>query len=221
MKSKEMLKKIHLFSSLDDQELDLIHGSTKNRKYLKNSVVLQEGEPGDSFFLTVSGVGKFVLFSEDGKEIILSEFSEGDFFGEIAILDGEPRSSSVTTKTECEFIVIQGKDLFEIMKNHPGVSIKIIQNFCERMRGLTKKVGSLTFLDATGRVASFILETAKKSGSQIKQGVRIENFPSVQEISSTLALTRETVSRALKNMKDQGYVAQTGKTLIVHEDALL
>ncbi len=219
MNSKEMISQIPLFSGLDEQELDLVFHSSTRKKFQKKSIVFQEGEPGDSFFMTVSGEGNFVLFSEDGKEIILSEFSKGDFFGEIAILDGKPRSSSVVTKTNCEFLVIEGKDLFEIMEGHPAVSIKVIKRLCERLRDLTKKVGTLTFLDATGRVAAYIMEIAKKDGTPITKGVKIEDFPHPHEISSKLGLTRESVSRVLKNMKKQGYITTTGENLIVHEEA--
>ena len=116
---REHLKNIFLFSELSYQELDLILSTSRRKRYPKGSIVFHEGDPGDFLLVIFSGKVKVVLLGEGGQEIILSILGPGSFFGEMAILEAAPRSATVLTLENSEFLSIEQKSFMELLQRHP------------------------------------------------------------------------------------------------------
>jgi len=211
-----LLKEIPIFSDLNEEEIKEIFNISSIKKFEKNDVVLLQHEPGDSLFILLQGKVKVVLFSKDGKEVILSTLSRGDYFGEMSLLDGKPRSASVIASEDSEFIILKREKFIKLIKNYPNIALKLLSEFSRRLRTADKKISSLALMDVYGRVARAIMELAEKDG--IKEGNNyIIERPTHQNLANMAGTSRETVSRVLRDFIQSGYISIEGKNLIIHD----
>lgn len=211
-----VLRKVPLFSSLKDEELEAINRLSFVRKYPKDMVVLLMDEEGDTLFLIIRGKVKVTSFSESGKEIIFSILGEGDFFGDMSLLDGKPRSASVVTVEESEICLLRRQDFNRLIESHPGIALKLLKELTTRLRKADERIQSLALLDVSGRVAGILLQLAEESGRKMPAGgVYIRVRPTHQELANMVGTTRETVTRILKQMENRNYIIMTGKSVTI------
>ncbi|HWP47433.1 MAG TPA: Crp/Fnr family transcriptional regulator [Candidatus Limnocylindrales bacterium] len=217
LKIKEFLKQVPLFTDLEDEEIDLIYQVSRIVHYPPDTLILSEDEPGNRLYVILTGRVKIALWGEEGQEIILSVLKQGEFFGEMSLLDEEPRSANVVTLEDTETISIQRKDFTAQMKKHPGILLKVARELCRRLRNADKKIGDLAFLQVYGRVAQLLMQLASSQGIVTKYGILIPNMPTHREIAANLGSSREAVSRVLSDMKKRGQISTSGRQLILHE----
>lgn len=164
-------------------------------------------------FIIIEGKVKISRLSDDGKEVILTILSDSDFFGEMAILDGLTRSANVTAMEDSELFLIQRSDFIDLLKNHPEVSIALLQELTQRLRAADMKIKSLSLKDAEGKVATVIMQLADDVG-KIKQGVvEIEKLPFQHDLANMAGTSRETISRTLHSFAKKGLVELDGSKL--------
>jgi CRP/FNR family cyclic AMP-dependent transcriptional regulator len=214
---KQAIKSIPLFSGLTDREVDLLAISGSRRKFPPKNVVFQEGDIGEVLYIILSGRVKVLLTGKDGQEFILSFLGPGNFFGEMAILDSAPRSATVITVEPCDFFLLGQKELSELLINHPDISIKILKNLSQRLRKVSEQIRSLVMFDIYGRVGRCLLNLAEAQGGQVQGQFLVSNRPSFQELAKMIGCTRETLSRALKALKDNGCLTVTPKTIYINK----
>src|SRR5207245_9836754 len=147
-------------------ELERVADITRERSYPRNSVSLFECDPGDALYVVAEGEVKVVLIGEDGREVILSVLGEGEFFGEMALIDEEPRSAHVIAMEDSTLLVLRREDFQGILKQTPGIALALLRELSRRLRRVDEKVGSLVLLDVNGRVAQLLLELADEAGSE-------------------------------------------------------
>jgi len=217
MMVNQFLKQIPLFNDLAEEEIDMLCRVSKIKHYPKNTIILSEDEPGDTLYIILAGRVKVVLWWEDGRELLLSILKQGDFFGEMSLLDDEPRSANVIALEDTEAISMQRKDFINQVKSHPILLLKIVKELCRRLRNMDKKIGTLAFLDVYGRVAQLLMQLAKSRGVSTKYGIVISNMPTHREIAAALGSSREAVSRVLSDMRKRGQISTSGRELILHE----
>ncbi|MFL5471892.1 MAG: Crp/Fnr family transcriptional regulator, partial [Gemmatimonadales bacterium] len=143
----EVLRKVPLFSGLSESDLAAFADLTRERSYPKGSVIVFEDDPGDALFLVAAGQVKVVLIAEDGREVILSVLGEGSFFGEMAVIDEEPRSAHVIAMDESSLLVLRREDFHARLRNSPEVAISLLKEISRRLRRADEKIGSLVLLD--------------------------------------------------------------------------
>ena len=208
-----MLDNIPLFSGLQTDELSRLSNRAVIHSYPKNTIVMNQGDEGNSLHVIVSGKVKVFLSNEDGKEIILNTEGPGEYFGEMALLDSEPRSASVITVEPSKMAIISKSDFESFLHESPQTTLKILQHTLSRLRALTETVSSLALLDVYGRVARLLLQAAKE-----EDGVNIVKLEMTQqEIANHIGSSREMVSRILKDLKTGGYIEQKGKQIILRQ----
>lgn len=215
MISEELLRQVPLFSGLDDTDIQSLMGAVARRKYLKDAVIFFEHDPGDAMFMILSGRVKVTILSDDGREIILSMLTERDFFGEMSLLDNEPRSATAIAVQETEVAVLHQKDFLSIVEKRPRVAINLLSALSDRLRKANHQIGSLALLDVYGRVAAVLLEMARDSGIRLKDGRIRFRRPTHQEIANMIGATRETVSRTISDLHRQGYIEISGKNVVI------
>lgn len=213
---REHLQKIPLFSELDLRELTMILKAARSVEFAKGSMVFQEGDGGDDLFVIMSGRVKVVLEGEQGQEVTLAILEEGNFFGEMALLESVPRSATVITLEPCQFLQLDQNSFFVLLQNHPSMGVKILKNLSSRLRAASEKIRSLVMVDVYGRVARCLADMAKSQGPG-KPKI-IANRPSHQELAHMIGCSRETVSRAMKVLQDEGFLTMTRKEMIVYPD---
>ncbi len=213
---KEVLKSFPLFSDLSDEDLSDIEKIVKKKKYTKNEIILYQFDPGDSLYIISRGKVKVVLFSKDGKEVLLSNLGPGEFFGEMSLLDGLPRSASVVAIEDSEVIIVNRRDFLELIRNHPEIAMRILTEMSKRLRSADQKIGSLILMDVYGRVARVLVELAEKEGKRINNDIVIETKLRQQDIANMVGASRETISRVLKDFVQNGFITIDGKKIIIH-----
>jgi CRP/FNR family transcriptional regulator, cyclic AMP receptor protein len=214
-----IFKKIPLFSSLKDEELEAISKVSLVKNYPKDKLILIADEEGDALFIIRSGKVKVTSFSESGKEVIFSLLSEGDFFGDMSLLDGKPRSASVVTLEESSVYILRRVDFNRIVEKHPNIALKLLMELTSRLRKADERIESLALLNVSGRVAGILLQLAEESGRKTPEGILIRSRPTHQDLANMVGTTRETVTRILKQMETRNYIILSGKDLtIINQD---
>ena len=212
-----ILRRIPLFSSLKDDELEAIYKLSYIRKCTKDSLILLENEGGDTLFIIISGKVKVTTFSESGKEVIFSILNEGDFFGDMSLMDGKPRSATVISIEDSELRLLRRNDFIKLVEEHPGIALKLLEELTTRLRKADERIESLAILDVTGRVAGILLQLADEHGEKTDNGVVIKSRPTHQELANMVGTTRETVTRVLKQLENKKYINMSGKDLQIFD----
>src|SRR3989475_3427846 len=141
----------------------------------------------------------FRSIGEDGREVILSVLSEGDFFGEMSLIDEEPRSAHVIAMEDSNLLVIRREDFQVILQQSPGIALALLRELSRRLRRVDEKGGSLVLLDVNGRVAQLLLDLADEAGSD-RITPRLPHHPIAQMIGSS----PQTVSRPMPRLGQEG-----------------
>ena len=155
---------------MDDRELASVAAVAKVRRYAKDDVIFHADESGDIFCLIKEGQVKVTMISPEGKEIILSLLGPGDFFGEMALLDNEPRSATVVATEPLEVVTIWRSDFLQILQENFGITRKVLAELSRRLRNASNRIESLATMDVYGRLARFFLDLAAQSGKHLDSG---------------------------------------------------
>jgi CRP-like cAMP-binding protein len=213
-------RKFPLFADLDDRELASIAAVAKTRHYAKDDVVFHADESGDIFCLIREGQVKVTMISPEGKEIILSLLGPGDFFGEMALLDDEPRSATVIATESLEIVTIWRSDFLQILAENFTIAKKVLAEISRRLRYASNRIESLATMDVYGRLARFFLDLAKKRGKVLDNGYVAVTRPTHQSIANMIGTSRETVSRLIHDLMRQNLLLSEGKTIYLRKTAL-
>ena len=209
------LRQIPLFASLKDEEIEAIFKLSVTKKCSKDTIILLEDEEGDTLFVILKGKVKVTTFSESGKEVIFSILNEGDFFGDMSLLDGKPRSATVISVEESELRLIRRSDFSKLLETHPGIALKLFEELTSRLRKADERIESLALLDVTGRIAGILLQLADERGEKSDESILIKSRPTHQELANMVGTTRETVTRVLKQLENKKYIYMEGKDLTI------
>jgi CRP-like cAMP-binding protein len=215
LENVEFLKRVPIFSELSDDTLLKLAKSGSIQSFSKDSIILSEMEAGSALFIIISGKVKISRISniEDDKEVILSILNSSDFFGEMAILDGQTRSATATAMEDSKIFLLQRNDFLDLLNTHPEVSIALLQELTQRLRAAGMKIKALSLKDAEGKVATVLLQLADDIG-KIKNGVvEIEKLPYQHELANMAGTSRETISRTLHSFAKKGLVELEGSKL--------
>ena len=214
-KTLELIKQISMFQDLKEEDLEKMCKLLVLKDYTKDSMIVNQEEMGDALYIIYSGKVKVVLYGESGREIILSIFKPGDFFGEMSLFDGQPRSANVLALEPSKLLVLTRSVFMTHLNECPSTAINILSEMSRRLRHADEIIGNLALMDVYGRVARLLMDLVKSEGEEIEDGFLIKDRPTQQDIASMVGTSRETVSRALKELARLGYISAKGKTFIV------
>ncbi len=206
----EVLESVPLFGQLPPEELAAFASLMRERTYPKGSVIVFEDDPGDALYLVAAGQVKVVLIGEDGREVILSVLGEGSFFGEMALLDDQPRSAHVIAMADSTLLLLRRDDFQARLRQSPAVAISLLAELSGRLRQADEKIGALVLLDVNGRVAALLLRLAEEEG-----GDRITKKLTHHTIAQMIGSSRETVSRTMRNLADRGIITVERKEIVL------
>ena len=215
-----LFKKLSLFAELDDQELAVIAGVAKTRRYAKDDVIFHADEMGDVFCVIREGKVKITMNSPEGKEIILAMMGPGEFFGEMALLDDAPRSATVVALEPLEVVTIWRTDFLQILQDNFSITRKLLSELSKRVRRMSLRIESLATMDVYGRLARFFLDLATQQGKVLDNGYVAVTRPTHQAIANMIGTSRETVSRLIHELMRQDLLLSEGKTVYLSKNAL-
>lgn len=208
----EVLRKVPLFEGLSDADLQAFSELCRERGYPKGSVIVFEDDPGDAMYLVADGQVKVVLIAEDGREVILTVLGPGSFFGEMAVIDEEPRSAHVIAMEESSLLVLRREDFHARLKQSPHVAIALLRELSRRLRRADEKIASLVLLDVNGRVANLLLRMAEEENAD-----RITRRLTHHTIAQMIGSSRETVSRTMRNLVDRGVIEVSRRQIVLKD----
>lgn len=220
-RTAEMLKEVELFSGLEDEQLLSILSLAEEKTFPKGVEIIREDEPeGSALFAILEGSAAVSVTSADGKETILSLLTAGDFFGEMSLIDGEPRSASVRTASPSRVLMIRREAFHSLLRKMPELSLALLHQLSQRLRKANKQISSLATLSILGRIAGVMLSLVEEQGirTPIAQGrtvVVVRSFPSRQMIAEMSGTSRESVSRAISEWRRRGAIAFRNRDLVV------
>jgi len=207
----DIFDRIPLFENLSQSERDSLAGRFILRRHPKNSIIINEGDDTSSFYIILEGRVKVYLNDDSGKEVILNIQGEGEYLGEVALLDKGPRSASVATIEDSKFAVLNRQAFVECITENPQLSLKIMQGLTLRLRALSENIRSLALMDVYGRVARLLLELAvDQDGEKV-----IEDRLTQNEIAARVGASSKMVGRIMQDLKKGGYVHKQGKYLTI------
>lgn len=201
MSTANFLTTVPLFRSLAPTEVASFAQLLREKSYPKGSVILFEDDPGDSLFIVRAGRVKVVLVAADGREVILGILDIGEHFGELSLIDDEPRSAHVVAMEESTLLVLRREDFRRRVEQNPAVAWALLMEMSNRLRRADEKIGSLVLLDVPGRIARLLLDAVTESASDY-----IEKPLTHQTIAHVIGASRETVSRAMREFVGAGWI---------------
>lgn len=220
MDTLALLRQVSIFRGLPAEELSELGVRLRPRAAQAGTVIVSQQEPGDALFLIASGKVKVVLYGETGREIILSMLRTGDFFGEMSLLDEQPRSANVVAIEETELLTLDRDAFRNHLLSRPATSLAVLAELSLRLRHADEVIGNLALLDVYARVARAIRELARAQGEPIEGGILIRERPTQQEMAGLIGTSRETVNRALSDFTRRGLLEMNGKQLLVRSGFL-
>jgi CRP/FNR family cyclic AMP-dependent transcriptional regulator len=212
----DFLATVPLFNGLDRSELEKFAEVTREKSYPKGSVILFEDDPGDSLFVVRDGRVKVVLIGEDGREVILGVLGVGEYFGELSLIDDRPRSAHVIAMEDSNLLVLRREDFRNRVESSPRVAWSLLTELSRRLRRADDKIGGLVLLDVPGRIARLLLDLAEETGANA-----IEKTLTHQTIAQMIGASRETVSRAMKDFQDAGWITVERRRIAIADRAAL
>src|SRR3954462_519605 len=187
----DFLATVPLFSGLQRDEIQRFAELTRERSYPKGSVILFQDDPGDSLFILRTGRVKVVLIGEDGREVILGVLEPGAHFGELALIDDQPRSAHVIAMEDAQLLILRREDFRRRVDANPSVAWALLCELSRRLRRADEKIGGLVLLDVPGRIARLLLDLSVDDETGM-----IEKVLTHQTIAQMIGASRETVSRS-------------------------
>ncbi len=214
---REALADSDLFGALAEEELDRLLAFGRRVRYPAGKVIFQKGDPGDSLMVVLSGRIKIGTLSAEGREAVLSFIEPCRSFGEVALLDGKPRSADATAVTAVELFVLRRADVMTFIERHPGIALRIIGMLCAKLRRTTEMVEDHVLLQMEARIARALLRLAAEYGRPCADGVRIELRLSQRELGGIVGLARENVNRQLAAWRGRGLLSIERGTITLRD----
>ena len=190
--------------------LDAIAPRGSARTFAANAILINEGDTTDSLYIVLSGRVKVYASSDDGREVVLTEYGPGEYFGELSI-DGARRSASIKALEPCSCRVVQGSELRQFLAEHPDFAMHLTHKLIGMVRRLTEQVRSLALQDVYGRMVRVLTELSEPVGDQRVVRQKLTQ----QDIADRIGSSREMVNRVMKELTTGGYIGQRDGRLVI------
>lgn len=205
MATRGLLAQIPLFSGMAPGELDGLAVIIRLHRYPAGETIFHEGDAGTALYIIEKGEVKIVLGSAEGKEVVLSLLGPGDFFGELALFDGEPRSADAVAKETSQLLIIRREDFLRFLADHPQVAMSLLAILSRRLRRTDELVRDAAFCDVRTRLVKKLLELAQTRGEAGPRGAIIIASQLTQtDLADMVGATRESINKWIR------YYAQKG-----------
>ena len=209
------------FQHMSAEELDEIIGFAAERRVAKGSTIFSKGDPGTSMMAVMAGRIRVSSISSDGREVMLNVIGAGEIFGEIALLDGKPRSADATALDDSVLMVVERRHFLPFLLRNPTLMERMLVVLCDRLRRTSIALEELALLDLPERLARLITKMAREYGRPVAEGMRIDMKLSQRDLATLVASSRETVNKQLRGWREQGVLDLVAGHIVVRNAAAL
>lgn len=207
------LKTLPAFQGLAPDRLDGIARMAVMRRVTRGTSVVLAGDSTDYVYFVLNGSLKVTVSDEDGREVILTIIGQGDVFGEMGVVDEEPRSATVTAVSAADLVQISQSDFRRLLQDNFEICLRVMSHLTHRLREADRKIESLALMDVYGRVARLLMDMAEQVDGQTIVKKKI----SKQDIAKMIGASREMVSRVMKDLQVRGLIAETEGGVILQD----
>jgi CRP/FNR family transcriptional regulator len=211
----DAIRRVPLFSTLSEEEFKKLKDIFQVKTYRKNQIIFLEEDTGSYMYVILSGKVKVTKSTPMGKETILAIHQAGDFFGEMALLDGKTSPAAVSAMEDSRIAMINHHDFRRLLMANEKVVSQIVQVLCSRLRQVWAQVQNLSYSTADDRIRAGILQLSRKHGVQDARGIIIDLKITHQELAELVGTSRETVTRTLAQLKKKGILRLENRRIIV------
>ncbi len=204
-----LLQTIPLFAGLRRDQLAAVGRHAVVRNVPRNTVLIRQGDAPEALYMIISGRARVSITGEDGKELVLDSLGPGEYFGELALIDGEPRSATVTTASDATVGVISRGEFEACLADTPEIAIGLLRGLSHRVRELDEQLRDFALLDVRGRLLRVLQKLARDGDGRRTEPV------TQQELANMVGASREMVSRVLNHLKSDGVIAVQGKAIVL------
>ncbi|MGZ5380957.1 MAG: Crp/Fnr family transcriptional regulator [Thermoanaerobaculia bacterium] len=215
----ELFSKVPLFEGVSPENRAALARAATLRTYRRGETIVQQGQPGDAFYVLVRGRVAVAIVAPDGREVVLNTLGEGDHFGEMALLDDAPRSASVIAQEKSDLAILSRTVFLDLLKSNFVLTRALLGAFSARLRRANATIEGLASLDVKSRLARYFRELAASRGRKAGGGWSVVVRPSQREIADTIGSSRETVSRTMSQMAAEQLIVPKGKAVYVKLDS--
>jgi len=211
----DLIRRVPLFATLTEEEFQSLEPIFQVKNYRKNQIIFLEEETGNYMYIVLAGKVKVTKTTTAGKESILAIHQVGDFFGEMALLDGKTAPATVSAMEDCRIATIHHNDFQRLLMSNEKVVRQIVQVLCSRLRQVWAQVQDLSYSTAETRIRAGILQLSRKHGVQDSRGIIIDLKITHQELAELVGTSRETVTRTLARLQKKGILLLDGRRIVL------
>lgn len=198
------LRRVPLFASLSQGQLTELTRVARRHRYARDEVVFYQADPGDTFYVILSGQVKVSVSSPEGQEAILVMLDAGESFGEFALLDEQPRSATIQVTRPTEVLALRKDDFHRLLRQSPDIALALLRVMTKRLRDTDQLVQDAAFLDVAERLAKKLLTLIEAHGRQSARGIELDVHLTQQDLAAMIGATRESVNKQLGAFRDRG-----------------
>lgn len=211
----EHLRRYPLFAKLPDAELLQLAERARSRMFKRGETLFRKDDPGNHLYVVLDGAVKIALPGEFGQEALVAIMRPGDFFGELALFDGSPRSASATALEDTRAALLARDDFLSFLETHPGAVRVVLDALARTIRRLSDRVEDLIFLDVPSRVAKYLLDLAQE-GDQ-----NLELTLTQDELAAFIGASRVSVNRVLGDLERREIIEIRRRHIVINDAAKL
>jgi len=215
-KTVDALRGIPLFAPMSREDLSELSHKLAKKHYRKGQVVIRMGDPGSSLHLIITGRVK-ISMPDDGSEVVLAHLGPDDFFGELALLDEQPRSAEATAVETTETWVLERGDFLDFLKWYPDTAIRILTVLGQRLRNLNSHLESIIFANPPARLAEILTELMDGHGRQTPQGQEITRNLTAAELAGMAGIETTAVRKLIRDLETAGIVTAKNRRYTIHK----
>jgi CRP/FNR family transcriptional regulator, cyclic AMP receptor protein len=212
----ESLRHCSLFAHMDAPTLETVARTLRRRRFKRNGVIFQQGDPGDALFIIETGIVKVVLLSAEGAEdAIIATLTPGMFLGELALLDGAAHSGSAIAAEPSETLVLDRESFQYLLDTQPQFRRATLAAMAIELRRLTAQAEELHFLDLLGRLTMRIVRMAEEAAPGIRRDARLSWPFNQSELAAMIGGARQSINRLLQDLIEDGLIRFDGDVLVI------
>jgi CRP/FNR family cyclic AMP-dependent transcriptional regulator len=217
----EVFTRSPLLANLPSDVLARLAGSARRRTYRRGEVIFHQGDPGDALHFITAGRVKVVLDAETGEEAVIAILGPGECFGELALIDGEPRSATVETLEPVQTVSLARADFMGFIRDNPQAAERLMVTLAGMVRRTDESMADLVFLDLEGRLVKKLLELAEAHGRDVDGAIEIELPMTQEDLAAMIGATRASVNKLLGWYEDRGAIQRRGRRIAIFDQERL
>lgn len=213
----QLLENVPFLAALEAADREALAGYMRPRQFSRGDIIFHKDDPGHALFIVEEGSVRIYLPGIQGADLTLALLGRGDFFGDLSLLDGAPRSASAAAAGDSALLVLDRSDFVRLVSSRPSATLAVLAVVARRLRETDEMASDLAFMNVGGRLAKKLLELAASHGSQRADGVLLDIRLTQEEIANMIGVTRESVNRNLARFRQAGVLRMEGRRLLLRD----